>query len=295
MVGSACYRLLKFKGYENIICKSSNKLDLRDQNEVNKFFKKEKPDIVIDSAAKVGGILANNNYPYDFLMDNLLIQNNLIKSSFDLGVEKFIFLGSSCIYPKNSKQPIKEDYLLTDSLEKTNEAYALAKITGVKLCEIIFKKNKQYISLMPTNLYGPNDNFDLESSHVIPALIKKIDQGTRNREDIYLWGDGSPLREFMHVNDLCKAILFSIENQMKESIYNVGSGEEYSIKEIAHKIANIFKFKGGINWNTNYPNGTQRKLLDSSKIRKLGWKSEINFDEGITKVYEWYKNSKQGA
>jgi len=292
MVGSACYRLLKLKGYENIICKLSNKLDLRNQKAVFQFFKKEKPDVVIDSAAKVGGIMANNNFPYDFLMDNMLIQNNLIKTSFDLGVKKFIFLGSSCIYPKYSPQPIKEKYLLTDSLEKTNEGYALAKITGVKLCEAIFKKNNQFISLMPTNLYGPNDNFDSETSHVIPALINKIDKASKEEKNVELWGDGTPIREFMHVNDLCSAILFSIENQMKESIYNVGSGEEYSIKEIANKIAMICNFKGKINWNMNYPNGTPRKLVDSSKIRSLGWKSKINFEKGIIKVYEWYKNSK---
>ncbi len=290
MVGSACQILLKTKGYSNIIVASHNKLDLRNQEAVFQFFKKERPEVVIDCAARVGGIMVNNNFPYDFLMDNMLIQNNLIKASYDLGVNKFIFLGSSCIYPRNSPQPIKEDYLLTNSLEKTNEAYALAKITGVKLCEKIFNKNKQFISLMPANLYGPNDNFDIETSHVIPALIKKIDKATKEEKNVELWGDGTPLREFMHVNDLCSAILFVLENEVKESIYNVGSGEEYSIKDIANKIAMICNFKGKISWNISYPNGTPRKLLDSSKIRRLGWKSEINFEEGITKVYEWYKN-----
>ena len=290
LVGSACLNALKRKGYDNLVYKSSKELDLRNEKEVHDFLAIEKPNIIIDAAAKVGGILANDIYPYEFLMDNMLIQNNLIKASYDLGVNKFIFLGSSCIYPRNSPQPIKEDYLLTNSLEKTNEAYALAKITGVKLCEKIFNKNKQFISLMPTNLYGPNDNFDIETSHVIPALIKKIDKATKEEKNVELWGDGTPLREFMHVNDLCSAILFVLENEVKESIYNVGSGEEYSIKDIANKIAMICNFKGKISWNISYPNGTPRKLLDSSKIRRLGWKSEINFEEGITKVYEWYKN-----
>ena len=295
MVGSAFWKLLKSKGYKNLIGFSSSEMDLRNQNIVNRFFKKEKPSIVINAAAKVGGILANSSFPYEFLMDNMLIQNNLIKAAYENEVEKFIFLGSSCIYPKNSPQPIKEDYLLTSSLEETNQWYSIAKISGVKLCESIYRKNRQFISLMPTNLYGPKDNFDLETSHVIPALIKKFDIAASTNTDIELWGDGSPLREFLHVDDLCNAIYFTLINKMNNHIYNVGSGEEYSIKEIANRINEISGFTGKIKWNSNFPNGTPRKFLDSSKIISEGWRSKIRFEQGIVQVYEWYKKNKKNA
>tara|TARA_B100000686_G_scaffold345249_1_gene429472 strand:+ start:1243 stop:2172 length:930 start_codon:yes stop_codon:yes gene_type:complete len=289
MVGSSCWKLFKSKGYKNLIGISSKNLDLRNQNDVKVFFEKEKPEIVIDAAAKVGGILANTSFPYEFLMENMLIQNNLIQASYENKVEKFIFLGSSCIYPKLSKQPIREEYLLSDELEETNQWYAIAKISGVKLCESIFNNKRQFISLMPTNLYGPNDNFNLKTSHVIPAMIRKFYEASKNNLNVELWGDGSPLREFMHVDDLSNAILFVIENNISESVYNVGSGQEYSIKQIAKVIASISNFKGEIIWNKRYPNGTPRKLLDSRKLNKMGWEAKINFETGVAKLYEWYK------
>ena len=290
MVGSACWDLFLEKGYNNLIGKSSTELDLRNQKSVKDFFKNEKPEFVIDAAAKVGGIIANSEQPYKFLMDNMLIQNNIIEGALSNSVKKFIFLGSSCIYPKYSKQPIKEEYLLTDSLEETNQWYAIAKISGVKACEAIFKKyKKNFISLMPTNLYGPKDNFDPETSHVMPALIKKFYLAKINQEsEVILWGDGSPLREFLHSRDLAKAILFSCENNLDSYIYNVGSGDELSIKQLALKTKNVIGFKGNIKWDISKPNGTPRKLLDSSKINNLGWKKTIGIDEGIQSTYDWF-------
>ena len=293
MVGSSVLRLLKLKGFNNLIFKSSNELDLRNQKLVYHFFKKENPEFVINAAAKVGGILANDTYPYEFLMDNLLIQNNLIKSALDSGVKKFIFLGSSCIYPKFANQPIKEEYLLNGYLEPTNEWYAIAKISGLKLCQSIKKQfGKEFISLMPTNLYGPNDNFDLNSSHVIPALIRKIHEAKkRNADNVELWGTGNPKREFLHTDDLANAILFALKNKINHDFLNVGSGIEISITNLAELIKNIIGYDGTIIWDKSKPDGTPRKLIDSTKINKLGWFSKIELKNDIKETYEWYLNS----
>ena len=293
MVGSACVRLLKSKGYRNLIFKTSSELDLKNQSDVLEFFKEHKPEAVIIAAAKVGGIYANDSYGYDFLMDNLIIQNNLISTSEFYDVEKVIFLGSSCIYPKMSVQPIKEEYLLTGPLEETNQWYAVAKIAGVKAIEALNKyKNKNYVSLMPTNLYGPNDNYDLNNSHVLPALIRKFHEAKiNNNSEVFLWGTGEPLREFLQVDDLAEAVLFSIINNLNSDLYNVGSGEEITIKELALLIQKIIGHSGIINWDTSKPNGTPRKLLDSTKFRNLGWKSKISLKQGIQITYKDYLNN----
>ncbi len=293
MVGSACWKTFKEAGYNNLIGKTSNELDLRNQKKVFEFLKKNKPDVIINAAAKVGGIMANDTYPYEFLMNNMLIQNNLIKSSHELEIPKFIFLGSSCIYPKFAQQPIKEEYLLTGSLEPTNEWYAIAKITGVKLIEALRRQyNRDYISLMPTNLYGPNDNFDLESSHVLPALIRKFhDAKTENREYVTLWGSGKPKREFMHVYDLSNAVLFALENRLSDSIYNVGTGYDLSIKSLAKKIKKIVGYQGGIKWDLTKPDGTLRKIMSSEKLTSLGWNHKYNLDDGIKDTYKWFINN----
>ena len=290
MVGSACWRLLKNKGYSNLIGRSSSDLDLRNQEAVEEFLKKQQPNVVIDTAARVGGIWANSEYQYQFLMDNLLIQNNLIKAAHENNVDKFIFLGSSCIYPKMAPQPLKEEYLLTGPLEESNQWYAIAKIAGVKLIESIRNQfNKDFVSLMPTNLYGPGDNYDLKTSHVLPALIRKFHEAKKNKLDqVIIWGTGKPLREFLHVDDLAKAVLFSLENKLSASIYNVGSGEEISIKELSLMIARITSFEGKIVFDPYKLDGTPRKLLDSSKIIKLGWKKTINLYEGIEFTYKNY-------
>ena len=287
MVGSACWRALKAKGYKSIIGFNSKELDLRDQSAVFEMLEKEKPDAVIDAAAKVGGILANSNYPYEFLMDNMLIQNNLIKAAHELDIPKLIFLGSSCIYPKIAPQPLKEEYLLAGPLEETNQWYAIAKISGVKLIEALRKQyNRDYVSLMPTNLYGPGDNYDLETSHVLPAMIRKFHEAKEsNHSDVLLWGTGAPKREFLHVDDLANAIVYAIENNMNQSLYNVGSGKEVSIKDLANLIKSIVGFKGEIIWDKTKPDGTPRKILDSSKIEKLGWKPSIKLKNGIFKTY----------
>ncbi len=286
MVGSACHRLLKREGYINLILKSSNELDLTNQQSVNDFFNEEKPEIVINAAAKVGGIWANSKFPYEFLMENMLIQNNLIKASFDYDVDKFIFLGSSCIYPKMANQPIDENSLLTGELEETNQWYAIAKISGVKLIEALRDEhNKDYIALMPTNLYGPNDNFDLETSHVIPAMIRKFHEAKQNNTDVTIWGTGSPLREFLHVDDLANAVLFCLNNKMESPIYNVGSGEELNILELATLVSKIVGFKGNILFDKTKPDGTPRKLLKSDKIKEKGFKSKITLEAGIKSTY----------
>ena len=294
MVGSSVWHILNSSGYTNLIGISSSELDLRNQKDVNQFYSSEKPDIVIDAAAKVGGILANNNYPYEFLMENMQIQNNLIDGALRSGVKKFIFLGSSCIYPKYSKQPIKEDYLLTDSLEPTNEWYAIAKIAGVKACQSIRKQyNKDYVSLMPTNLYGYKDNFDLLSSHVLPAMIRKFHEAKENNNaPVTLWGNGTAMRDFLFVDDLAYAVVFALENKLSNHLYNVGSGKEITIKELANTIQNIINHKGKIVWDTSKPNGTPRKLMDISKIKSLGWKHSTNLELGIKKTYQWYLNNK---
>ena len=288
MVGSACKKVLEFKGYKNIIGFSSKELDLRDQRAVFEMLEREKPEAVLDAAARAGGIYANSQKPYEFLMDNMLIQNNLIRTSHELNIEKFIFLGSSCIYPKMAPQPLKEEYLLTGPLEETNQWYAIAKISGVKLIEALRKQyNRDYISLMPTNLYGPGDNYDLETSHVLPAMLRKFHEAKRNNySDVVLWGTGSPKREFLHVDDLAKAVVFALENKLDRSIYNVGSGEEISIKDLASLIKNIVGFRGKIIWDNTKPDGTPRKLLDSTKINKLGWNSRININNGVEIVYK---------
>ncbi|MDG1395918.1 MAG: GDP-L-fucose synthase [Flavobacteriales bacterium] len=290
MVGSAVWRALEARGYSNLIGKSSSELDLRNQQAVNDFYKEEKPDAVIDAAAKVGGILANNDYPYQFLMENMQIQNNLIDGAFKSGIEKFIFLGSSCIYPKFAPQPLKEEYLLTDSLEPTNEWYAIAKITGVKACQSIRKQfDKDYISLMPTNLYGYNDNFDLKSSHVLPAMIRKFQEAKENNHSpVSLWGSGKPMREFLFVDDLAQAVIFALENKLSSHLYNVGSGKDVTIKDLAETIQNIVGHKGEIRWDSSKPDGTPRKLMDVSKMKSMGWEYSTELDNGIQKTYNWF-------
>ena len=290
MVGSACKRILLKNGYNNIIVSSSSKLDLRNQKDVNDFIIKESPDIIINAAAVVGGILANSKFPYHFLMENMLIQNNLIKSAHENNIEKFIFLGSSCIYPKLSKQPIREEYLLTDSLEPTNQWYAVAKISGVMLIRSLRKQfGKNFFSLMPTNLYGPNDNFDLITSHVLPSMIRKFHEAKiNNNSDVTLWGTGVAKREFLHVDDLAKAVLFSIENNLEDDLYNVGSGLDISIKDLAIMVKESIGHKGNILWDNTKPDGTQKKLLDSSKLNRLGWKPEIKLTQGIQQTYNWF-------
>ena len=290
MVGKAIWNALSAKGYTNLIGKSSKELDLRDQQAVKDFFETTQPDIVIDAAARVGGILANNNFPYNFLMENLQIQNNLIDFSFNYNVKKFIFLGSSCIYPKLAPQPLQEESLLTSSLEPTNEWYAIAKITGVKACEALKKQfGKDFISLMPTNLYGTHDNFDLETSHVMPAMIRKFHEAKMaGNTPVELWGTGTPMREFLHVQDLADAVVFSIENQLSESLYNIGSGTDITIKNLALIIQEITGHTGEIIWNTSKPDGTPRKLMDVSKIKQEGWESKIELTEGIKNTYNWF-------
>jgi GDP-L-fucose synthase len=290
MVGSAIWRNLTSKGYTNIIGKSSSELDLRDQKAVNDFFLTEKPQIVIDAAARVGGILANNDFPYQFLMENMQIQNNLLDASLKVNVDKFIFLGSSCIYPKLAPQPLKEEYLLTDSLEPTNEWYAIAKITGVKACEAIRKQyNKDYFSLMPTNLYGSNDNFDLHTSHVLPAMIRKFHEAKLNGNiPVTLWGSGTPKREFLHVEDLADAVVYSIENKLKDNLFNVGTGVDLTIKELAEIIQHTVGHTGEIIWDASKPDGTPRKLMDVSKLSNAGWNAKIKLEDGIRQTYTWF-------
>jgi GDP-L-fucose synthase len=286
LVGAALYNLLKKQNIKIIECKR-NKLDFTNYHEVNKFFKKNKPNIVINAAGKVGGILDNSKYPIEYLNHNILIGLNIINISYKYGIKKIINLGSSCIYPKITKLPIKESYLLSGYLEKTNEAYALAKIITLKLCEY-YKKNKKkdFISIQPANLYGYNDNYDLKSSHVIPALIRKFCEAKLNkRNSVTVWGSGISKREFMHVDDLADAILFLLKNKTKEYFLNVGSGEEISIKNLAKKIKKISKFNGKIIFDQNKPDGQKKRLLDSSKIKKLGWENKIYLDDGLAKIY----------
>ncbi len=290
MVGSAIWRALESNGYTNLIGKTSKELDLRSQNEVFKFFEEEKPEVVIDAAARVGGILANNDYPYNFLMENMQIQNNLIDISLKKEVLKFIFLGSSCIYPKFAPQPLKEEYLLTDTLEPTNEWYAIAKISGVKACQAIRKQySKDFVSLMPTNLYGTYDNFDLKTSHVLPAMIRKFHEAKENNHaPVTLWGSGSPKREFLYVEDLADAVLYALENTLDEHLYNVGTGEDLSIKALAEKIQQLTGHKGEIVWDSSKPDGTPRKLMDVSKLANEGWTYTVKLDEGIALTYDWF-------
>ena len=293
MVGSAVWRALEKRGYTNLVGVSSKKLNLRNQQAVLDFYKEEKPSVVIDAAAKVGGILANNDYPYDFLMQNMQIQNNLIDGALNSGIEKFIFLGSSCIYPKFAPQPLKEEYLLTDSLESTNEWYAIAKISGVKACQAIRNQyRKDFVSLMPTNLYGYFDNFDLQSSHVLPAMLRKFHEAKINgNTPVKLWGSGTPMREFLFVDDMAEAVVFALENKLPEYLYNIGSGKDISIKQLAETIQNVVGHKGDIIWDNSKPDGTPRKLLDVSKMRALGWHYSTNLKEGVEKTYEWFQEN----
>ncbi len=290
MVGSAICRTLSAKGYTNLIGASSANLDLRNQDAVRDFISKEKPDVVIDAAAKVGGILANNNYPYQFIMENMQIQNNLIDSALQSGIEKFIFLGSSCIYPRLAPQPLKEDYLLTSDLEPTNEWYAIAKITGVKACQAIRKQfGKDYVSLMPTNLYGTYDNFDLNTSHVLPAMMRKFHEAKENNHaPVTLWGSGTPLREFLFVDDMAQAVVFALENTLPDYLYNIGTGVDLTIKELAETIQKITGHQGEIIWDSSKPDGTPRKLMDISKMHDLGWKHKVDLEEGIQLTYDWF-------
>ncbi len=298
MVGSAILRELESRGYKNIIYKDFSELDLRNQSEVQKFFDETKPEIVIIAAAKVGGILANNTYRAEFLYDNLMIEANLIHSSYLSKVEKVVFLGSSCIYPKLAPQPLKEEYLLTDTLEFTNEPYAIAKIAGIKLCENYYRQyGCNYISAMPTNLYGPNDNFNLETSHVLPALMRKFHEAKVQRKDsVTIWGTGKPLREFMYVEDLANAIVFMMENIEAKDLYengithlNVGSGKDITIADLAKLISEIVGFNGKIEYDSTKPDGTPRKLMDVTRINSLGWKYKTELKEGIIKAYNFFK------
>ena len=281
---------MKKLGYYNLIGRTSNELDLRNQSQVYNFLKDSKPDVVIDAAAKVGGIKANKDYPYQFLMENMQIQNNLICSANEFNVTKFIFLGSSCIYPKFAQQPLKEEYLLTDSLEPTNEWYAIAKISGVKLCEAIRRQfGKDFVCLMPSNLYGSNDNFDLQTSHVLPSMIRKFHEAKENNHsDVILWGSGSPMREFLHVDDLANAVVFALENILPDYLYNVGTGTDVTIKKLAETIQSQVGHKGNINWDSSKPDGTPRKLMDSSKMMQLGWRPTYNLKKGIANTYSWF-------
>ena len=290
MVGTAIWDALKNKGYKNLVGKTSSALDLRNQTAVQDFFNIEKPDIVIDAAARVGGILANTSYPYTFLMENMQIQNNLIHTSLNHNVDKFIFLGSSCIYPKLAPQPLKEACLLTSSLEPTNEWYAIAKISGVKACEAVRKQfGKDFVSLMPTNLYGPNDNFDLQTSHVLPAMIRKFHEAKINgNQPVMLWGSGKPMREFLHVHDLAQAVVFCVENTFEENLYNVGTGTDLTIKELAELIQKTVGHKGQMIWDSSKPDGTPRKLMDVTKMSQQGWKAKITLEDGIKSTYNWF-------
>ncbi len=290
LVGSALLRHLKAKGYENFVLKTSQELDLRKQQQVTSFFAEEKPDYVFLAAARVGGIQANNTYRADFLYENLMIQNNVIHESCVQGVKKLLFLGSSCIYPKLSPQPIREDYLLTGLLEPTNEPYAIAKIAGIKLCEAYRAQyGCHFISVMPTNLYGPEDNYDLQNSHVLPALLRKFHEGKVNQAaSVEVWGSGTPRREFLHVDDLAEACLFLMEHYDEPELINIGTGEDVSIKELALLIGEITGFRGEVRFDSSKPDGTPRKLLDVSKLHGYGWKHKIELREGIASVYEQY-------
>lgn len=292
MVGSAILRGLRNNGFENLIFRKSSELDLRDQAAVNEFFRKERPEYVFLAAAKVGGILANNIYRGDFLYENLMIQTNTIHAAYKNGVKKLMFLGSSCIYPKLAPQPLKEEYLLTGLLEPTNEPYAIAKIAGIKMCDAYRAQyGCNFISAMPTNLYGPNDNYDLQNSHVLPALIRKFLTAKKNNDpSVILWGTGAPLREFMHADDLAAACLFLMDNFNDEGFVNVGTGEDLPIRELAEIIKNIVGYEGDIIQDTTKPDGTPRKLMDVSKLHAMGWQHQISLEDGIRRVVEEVKD-----
>ena len=302
MVGTSVTNFLKKKGFSNLITIKRSDLDLENYDLVNKFIKKKKPDIIINCAGRVGGIMANSKYPIEFLYENISIQLNLIKSAYKNKIKHLINLGSSCIYPKNAKQPIKEEYLLSSKLEKTNEAYALAKIIGLKACEYYNQQYKtSFVTVMPCNLYGPNDNFNLQNSHFMPALIKKF---VKTKKSVEIWGSGSPKREIMYVDDISSAIFFIIKKKIskdkflmnylkKSSVINVGSDKEYTIKQIAKIIAKVTKNKSKLKFNKKYPNGTPRKILDNRIIKKLGWKSKVSLEQGLKKTLNWYYKSQR--
>ncbi len=293
LVGSAILRKLKSDGYENIILAEHSELNLIDQKSTNSFIASKKPDYIFLAAAKVGGIMANNTYPADFIYDNLMIESNIIKASYKNNVKKLLFLGSSCIYPKFAEQPIKESSLLTGELEPTNEPYALAKILGIKMCQSFNRQyGTQYISVMPTNLYGINDNFDLQNSHVLPAMIRKFHEAKiNNKESVELWGSGSPFREFLFADDLADACIFLMNNYNDSEIINIGTGIDITIKDLAEMIKGIVGYKGRIRWDNSKPDGTPKKLLDVSKVHELGWRHKVSLEVGISRTYNWYLNT----
>lgn len=301
LVGSAVVRRLESEGYENLLLRTSSELDLRDQHATEAFFIQQKPEFVVLAAAKVGGIVANDRYPADFISDNLAIQTNVIRAAHETGVKRLIFLGSSCIYPKHAPQPMKEEHLLTGPLEPTNQWYAVAKIAGTKLCEAYHRQHgDDFITLMPTNLYGPNDNFDLETSHVLPALIRKFHEA--DGEPVTLWGTGTPRREFLHADDLAAAVLFALkapENELhgaaEHGMLNVGVGKDVSISELAELIKEVVGSRSEIRYDTSKPDGTPRKLLDVSRMARLGWSARISLRDGIERTYEWYVENEAAA
>jgi GDP-L-fucose synthase len=297
LVGSALLRDLQKHGYRNIIVRTHNELDLRNTEKVREFFATNKPDAVVVAAARVGGIKANNDLPVEFLLENLQIQNNLISASFDFGVKKLLFLGSSCIYPRLAVQPIKEEALLTGALEPTNEPYAIAKIAGIKLCQAYARQHgADFISAMPTNLYGPGDNFDLLTSHVLPALIRKVHEAKmQNRREVVIWGTGTPRREFLHTRDLADALRFLLENYDMPQIINVGCGYDITIRELAHLVAKVVGFDAELVFDTSKPDGTPRKLLDISRLRQLGWEPRISLEDGVRDTYQWFLGNSRAA
>ncbi|MBP5710459.1 MAG: GDP-L-fucose synthase [Bacteroidales bacterium] len=294
LVGSAIMRSLQNNGYENIIVRTHQELDLRNQISVNRFFEEEKPEYVFLAAAKVGGILANNTYPADFMYDNLMISANVIHAAYQYKVKKLLFLGSSCIYPKMAPQPIKEEYLLTGALEPTNEGYALAKISGMQMCKFYrLQFGCDFISAMPTNLYGINDNFDLNSSHVLPAMIRKFHEAKlQNKPSVVLWGTGKVLREFLYVDDLADSLVFLMNNYSQESHVNIGTGEDLSIHDLALMVKDVVGYQGNIVYDSSKPDGTPRKLLDVSLLHSIGWHHKVSLRQGIEEVYAWYQSQK---
>src|SRR2546428_2967063 len=296
MVGSALVRRLEAEGFSNLPTRDRSELDLTDEDAVRGFFRQERPDAVIFAAAKVGGIKANSDFPVEFLLDNLRIQNNVIEAAHEIGVRKLLFLGSSCIYPKFAPQPIPETTLLSGPLEPTNEAYAVAKIAGIKLCQAFSREyGANFISAMPTNLYGPNDNFDLETSHVLAALLRKAHEAKKSgARQLVVWGTGKPRREFLHVDDAARACLFLLETYDSPEIINVGCGEDIAIRELAELICEVIGFNGELSWDTTKPDGTPRKLLDVTRLKNLGWQPTIPLREGIARTYEWFVNNVAG-
>lgn len=294
MVGSAIVRCLQQEGFTNLLVRTSKELDLRSQSQVFEFFEQEKPDYVFLAAAKVGGIVANNTYRADFIYDNLTIQNNIIHAAYKTEVKKLMFLGSSCIYPKMAPQPLKEEYLLTGLLEPTNEPYAIAKIAGIKMCEAYRSQyGCNFISVMPTNLYGPNDNYDLQNSHVLPAMIRKFHEAKiKNQKEVVLWGTGSPLREFLFADDLADACVYLMQNYSGEEFVNIGTGNDISIKDLASLVKDIIEFKGDITWDSTKPDGTPRKLMDVSRLNALGWHYKTPLEEGIRLAYSDFLKDK---